>query len=46
MVEMGLDELKSRKSGIWGQNDVVLVHRRLFLKKLKVQLKTTSFWIS
>ena len=30
MTKMGLEGLKARKSGIWGQNDVVLVHQRLF----------------
>ena len=44
MAEMGLEGLKSRKSGIWGQNNVVLVHQRVFFFfKLKVQLKTL-FW--
>ena len=30
MTKMGLEGLNARKSGIWGQNDVVLVHQRLF----------------
>ena len=38
MAEMELKGLKSQKSGIWGQNNVVLVHQRL-LFKLKVNSK-------
>ena len=45
MIEMGLYGLRSRKSSIWGQNAFVLVYQMFFLK-LKVQLKTTPFWIS
>ena len=55
MAKMRLEGLTSRKLGIYGQHEVVLalldpkqrhlVHQSFFQKKLKVQLKTTPFWL-